>query len=106
MDRMELAKRRKEEVVKMLQSMNIKTDEAGGFVKEDVYASLQDLCNLYEANIAKLEMAYDSEWKSVQQQVLAERAAVEQRVAEAKAEAEKEAAAQTQEIQQKLQKYE
>ena len=59
MDRMELARKRKEEVVKMLQSMNIKTDAAGGFVKEDVYTSLQDLCNLYEENIAKLEMVYD-----------------------------------------------
>ena len=37
MDKMGITKKRKEEVVKMLQSMNIKTDEAGGFVKEDVY---------------------------------------------------------------------
>ena len=105
MDKMALTKKRKEDVVKMLQSMTIKTDEAGGFVKEDVYTSLQDLCNLYEENISKLEMVYDGEFRNIQQQVVANREAMEQKVAEMREEMAKESDLEKQALQQKLEKY-
>lgn len=91
----EIAKKRKEEVVKLLQNMNIKKDAAGGFSKDDVYTCMQDLCNLYEANIAQMEKEYGQDIQVLQQQLNTEKRTVQQRVAAAKKEAEQEAEIKT-----------
>ena len=106
MDRNEIAKKRKEEVVKLLQNMNIKKDAAGGFSKDDVYTCMQDLCNLYEANIAQMEKEYGQDIQVLQQQLNTEKRTVQQRVAAAKKEAEQEAEIKNREIKHRLQKYE
>ncbi len=107
MDRNEIAKKRKEEVVKLLQNMNIKKDAAGGFSKDDVYTCMQILqVSFFEANIAQMEKEYGQDIQVLQQQLNTEKRTVQQRVAAAKKEAEQEAEIKNREIQQRLQKYE
>ncbi|MDO4745831.1 MAG: hypothetical protein Q4B18_04675, partial [Bacillota bacterium] len=61
MNRSALTEQRRETVIGLLKSMNIKKCEGGGFDKDDVYDCMQQLCDLYEKNIEELETAYESE---------------------------------------------
>jgi len=61
MNRNALTEQRRETVIGLLKSMNIKKSAVGGFDKDDVYDCMQQLCDLYEKNIEELETAYESE---------------------------------------------
>ena len=61
MDKNTLTEQRRETVIGLLKSMNIKKSTVGGFDKDDVYECMQQLCDLYEKNIEELENAYESE---------------------------------------------
>jgi len=61
MNKSALTEQRRETVIGLLKSMNIKKSDAGGFDREDVYECMQQLCELYEKNIEELEDSYESE---------------------------------------------
>lgn len=61
MDKNALTEQRRESVIGLLKNMNIRKDADGGFNKDDVYESMQQLCDLYENNIEELENAYEGE---------------------------------------------
>lgn len=61
MNRNALTEQRRETVIGLLKSMNIKKSAVGGFDKDDVYDCMQQLCDLYEKSIEELETAYESE---------------------------------------------
>lgn len=65
MDKNALTEKRRETVIGLLKSMNIKKSEGGGFDKDDVYECMQQLCDLYEKNIEELENAYEAELGSL-----------------------------------------
>ena len=51
MDKNALTEKRRETVIGLLKSMNIRKDDSGSFNKDDVYDCMQQLCDLYEKNI-------------------------------------------------------
>lgn len=61
MNRNALTEQRRETVIGLLKSMDIKKSADGGFDKDDVYDCMQQLCDLYEKSIEELENAYESE---------------------------------------------
>lgn len=61
MDKNVLTEKRRETVIGLLKSMNIRKDDSGSFNKDDVYDCMQQLCDLYEKNIEELQNAYESE---------------------------------------------
>ncbi len=61
MNKNALTEQRRETVIGLLKSMNIKKSTMGGFDKDDVYECMQQLCDLYEKNIEELENAYEGE---------------------------------------------
>lgn len=61
MNRNALTEQRRETVIGLLKSMNIKKSAGEGFDKDDVYDCMQQLCDLYEKNIEELENAYEGE---------------------------------------------
>jgi len=61
MNRSALTEQRRETVIGLLKSMNIKKCSEGGFDKDDVYDCMQQLCDLYEKSIEELETAYETE---------------------------------------------
>ena len=61
MDKNVLTEKRRETVIGLLKSMNIRKDDSGSFNKDDVYDCIQQLCDLYEKNIEELQNAYESE---------------------------------------------
>lgn len=61
MDRNALTEQRRQDVIGLLKSMNIKKSTDGGFDKDDVYDCMQQLCDLYEKSIEELENTYESE---------------------------------------------
>ena len=67
MDKNALTEQRRETVIGLLKSMNIRKDSEGGFDKDDVYECMQQLCDLYENNIEELENAYESEINSLRE---------------------------------------
>lgn len=61
MNKNALTEQRRETVIGLLKSMDIKKSAMGGFDKDDVYECMQQLCDLYEKNIEELENAYEGE---------------------------------------------
>lgn len=61
MSKSALTEKRRETVIGLLKSMNIKKSTVGGFDKDDVYECMQQLCDLYEQNIEELEDEYEAE---------------------------------------------
>ena len=61
MDKNVLTEKRRETVIGLLKSMNIRKDDSGSFNKDDVYDCMQQLCDLYEKNIEELQNAYENE---------------------------------------------
>lgn len=61
MNRNALTEQRRETVIGLLKSMDIKKSADGGFDKDDVYDCMQQLCDLYEKSIEELENAYEGE---------------------------------------------
>lgn len=61
MNKNTLKEKRRETVTGLLKGMTIKKATKGGFDKDDVYACIQELCNLYEDHIDELENNYEGE---------------------------------------------
>ncbi|MEG2324364.1 MAG: hypothetical protein RSA73_06315 [Anaerovoracaceae bacterium] len=69
MDRTEMTNQRRQEIVDLLRGMKIKKSAVGGFDKEDVYSCMQQLCDLYESNIGKLELVHTNEVAEAEQKL-------------------------------------
>lgn len=67
MDKNALTEKRRETVIGLLKSMNIKKSADGGFDKADVYDCMQQLCDLYEKNIEDLQNTYEGEIVSLKE---------------------------------------
>ncbi len=61
MDKNALTEKRRETVISLLKGMRIRKSTEEGFDKEDVYACIQQLCDLYETHIDELDKHYEVE---------------------------------------------
>ena len=61
MDKSALTEQRREMVINLLKGMKIRKSDGEGFDKDDVYACMQQLCDVYEKSIDDLTVSYETE---------------------------------------------
>lgn len=66
MDISVLTEQRREMVINLLKGMKIRKSDGEGFDKDDVYASMQQLCDVYEKSIDDLTVGYETELSELQ----------------------------------------
>ena len=66
MDISVLTEQRREMVINLLKGMKIRKSDGEGFDKDDVYASMQQLCDVYEKSIDDLTVSYETEINDLQ----------------------------------------
>ena len=60
MDISVLTEQRREMVINLLKGMKIRKSDGEGFDKDDVYACMQQLCDVYEKSIDDLTVGYET----------------------------------------------
>ena len=66
MDISVLTEQRREMVIDLLKNMKIRKSDGEGFDKDDVYACMQQLCDVYEKSIDDLTVSYETELGELQ----------------------------------------
>jgi len=66
MDISVLTEQRREMVINLLKGMKIRKSDGEGFDKDDVYACMQQLCDVYEKSIDDLTVGYETELGELQ----------------------------------------
>ena len=66
MDISVLTEQRREMVINLLKGMKIRKSDGEGFDKDDVYACMQQLCDVYEKSIDDLTVSYETELSELQ----------------------------------------
>ena len=66
MDISVLTEQRREMVINLLKGMKIRKSDGEGFDKDDVYACMQQLCDVYEKSIDELTVGYETELGELQ----------------------------------------
>ena len=66
MDISVLTEQRRENVINLLKGMKIRKSDGDGFDKDDVYACMQQLCDVYEKSIDDLTLGYETELGELQ----------------------------------------
>lgn len=66
MDISVLTEQRREMVINLLKGMKIRKSDGEGFDKDDVYACMQQLCDVYEKSIDDLTVSYETEINELQ----------------------------------------
>ena len=67
MDKSALTEQRREMVINLLKGMKIRKSDGEGFDKDDVYACMQQLCDVYEKSIDDLTVSYETEIGELQE---------------------------------------
>ena len=67
MDKSVLTEQRREMVINLLKGMKIRKSDGEGFDKDDVYACMQQLCDVYEKSIDDLTVSYETEIGEMQE---------------------------------------
>ena len=66
MDISALTEQRRDMVINLLKGMKIRKSDGEGFDKDDVYACMQQLCDVYERSIDDLTVSYETEISELQ----------------------------------------